>query len=110
MARHSKWDKRKLPSGSFLLTVICAACREPVLLYQKDGRGGLLRIYLNRVLEPPALATLAESCVEKADVPGLVCESCGSVLGVPIVHGDGRLAWRVIPGRIVKQKGDRGVW
>lgn len=102
-------SKRKLPGGSHLLTVLCAACRTPILLYQKDGRGGLLRIYLNRVWEPPALAALAESCAEKSDVPVLACEACGAVLGAPMEHG-GRLAWRVIPGRIVKKKGVIYAW
>lgn len=110
MARKSKRGKRKLPSGSFALTVICAVCREPVLLYQKDGRGGLLRMYLDRVLEPPALAALADSCAAKSDVPVLVCASCESVLGAPMMHKDGRLAWRVIPGRVMKQKGDKHAW
>lgn len=96
----------KLPKGSFLLTVCCAGCRAPVLLYQKDGRGGLLRIYLDRILEPPTLAGLRDSCAEKGDMPNLTCPHCGAVMGAPMTHGR-RLAFRVIPGRVVKQKGDQ---
>ncbi|MBN1679743.1 MAG: hypothetical protein JW966_05590 [Anaerolineae bacterium] len=96
---------RQSKSGSSYLTVYCAACREPVLLYQKDGPGGLLRAYLDRILAPENLAALCATCDTKSDVPNLVCPACGSVLGVPMVHGSGdRLAFRLVRGRFVKRK------
>lgn len=96
---------KKGGGGSTQLTIRCAACREPVLLYRKDGAGGLRRMYLDRILEPPELAAWLDAYTSKADVPNLVCPACGQVLAVPMVHG-ARLALRVITGRLVKQKGN----
>ncbi|MBN1565739.1 MAG: hypothetical protein JXA10_17985 [Anaerolineae bacterium] len=107
--------KSRKGGGVRYFTIQCAVCREPVLLYQKDGPGGLLRMYLDRILAPPHLAALQDSCIVKADVPNLVCPKCDAVLAVPVVynaaHGNPkRLALRVITGRLVKTKGTRHEW
>ncbi|MBN1203165.1 MAG: hypothetical protein JXJ20_15045 [Anaerolineae bacterium] len=102
--RKDKYAKTR--RGSIrLYTIMCAACRQPVLLYQKDGPGALLRLYLDRILAPPALADMHERCASKSDVPNLVCAHCGNVIAVPMVYAkEKRLAFRLIKGRWFKQR------
>jgi hypothetical protein len=90
---------------SHLVDVYCAACGAHVLLYQKDGPGTLVRLYLDRILAPPSLADLQYRCESKADVPNLVCPSCECVLGVPMLYAaEKRLAFRLIRGRFSRKK------
>ncbi|NDJ79143.1 MAG: hypothetical protein GYB65_23075 [Chloroflexi bacterium] len=107
MSRKKRKDKSIRGSGGSKFYVIrCAGCNAPVLLYQKDGPGALLRMYLDRILEPPELAALADDCATKDDVPNLACPECGAVLAVPMTHESGRLALRVIKGRLHKTRSD----
>ena len=97
---------RKARGGnSTLLDIHCAACDTFVLRYQKDGPGGLVRMYLDRILAPLDLADLQNMCEFKEDVPNLTCSHCQAVIGTPMVHEkEKRLAFRVIPGRLRKKK------
>ena len=88
-----------------LLDIHCAKCGEWLLRYQKDGVGQLLRCYLNRILIPPELAALQRNpaIVQPKDMPNLVCQKCGTVIGTPMRHEDGRLAFRLMKGTYSKK-------
>ena len=86
-----------------LLTISCSSCRSFVLLYQKDGPGQLLRCYLNRIFEPERLARLQHANIRKSsNLKPLVCENCGQLLATGMKHTDNRLAYRLVPGAVVK--------
>ncbi len=76
-----------------LIDVICAKCNNKVLLYQKDGVGWLKRCYLNRIVGPEEYAELQNEGLRVETMPFLICQSCKSVIGTPILHKDGRLAF-----------------
>jgi hypothetical protein len=83
-----------------MLDVHCTRCAAWVLKYQKDGVGHLLRCYLNRVFAPPELVVLQHNPAirEPKDMVNLVCPKCNTVIGTPMRHEDGRLAYRLIKG------------
>lgn len=74
------------------LQIQCASCGEIVCEYQKDEHGQLLRMYLDRILNPTVDVTGAS----------LKC-SHGHILGVKIVYAkEHRPAFRLVPGSIKK--------
>jgi hypothetical protein len=85
---------------AFVYELRCAACSRPILIYQKDGRGGLHRCYLNRILAPAQLANLQVMArfTEPANLADLACSHCGLVIGTLMRHSDGRLAFRLRQG------------
>lgn len=87
------------------LIIECADCKSEVLLYQKDGRGGLLRMYIDRIVAPPERVKEQEGLKCKADMKPLVCPCCNKLLAVPMVYEkENRLAYRIIHGTIIKTK------
>ncbi len=88
-----------------LLELACANCGHPMMIYQKDGPGPLLRCYINRIFKPDTLAKLQrdQGIREPRDLPNLVCTKCNNVLAYPIRHRDGRLAFSVRQGAIAKK-------
>ncbi len=92
------------------LDISCAKCGTWLLKYQKDGEGHLLRCYLNRIISPTELAVLQDTPTvrEPRDMSNLVCQVCKTVVGTPMWHMDGRLAFRLSKGTFSKQidKGD----
>lgn len=87
-----------------MLNIHCAACKAFVLLYQKDGRGQLLRCYLNRIFAPPDLERLQHdpAIKEPSDLDNLTCSNCKTVIGTPFRYADGRLAFRLRKGTYSK--------
>lgn len=106
-----KQDKyRKVRGGKAqMLDVFCANCNKQVLFYQKDGDGNLLRCYLNRIFAPPQLEKLQHDSKihEPKDMPNLICDSCSTLIGVPMRYQDGRLAFRLFHGSFYKRKSKR---
>jgi len=84
-----------------ILSIVCASCNREVLLYQKDGFGYLHRAYLNRILAPEKLVKLQDTAKSTKDLPNLVC-ACGKLIGVPMLHSEGRLAFRLVLGAYKK--------
>jgi guanylate kinase len=83
-----------------MMEITCANCGAFMLLYQKDGKGHLLRCYLNRIFAPCSFAALQANpaIVAPTDLSVLVCPSCRAAVGTPIRHTDGRLAFSLRPG------------
>lgn len=85
------------------LHIHCAACDNRVVLYQKDGAGGLHRLYLNRIFEPAELEELQRRYSKENEVPALRCPQCAALIGTPMRYSDGRLAFRLVPGSFKKR-------
>jgi len=87
--------------------ISCAHCGHGVLLYQKDGRSKLFRCYLNRIFAPIKYAELQkDKTMTVKKMPKLSCPNCNTLLGIPLLHWEGRLAFRLIRGNWAKQKLD----
>jgi hypothetical protein len=65
----------------------------------------LKRCYLNRIFAPESLKNLQydTNITEPADMPNLICE-CGEVVGYPMKHSDGRLAFRLERGKYKRKR------
>lgn len=88
-----------------MFNILCAQCGEQILYYQKDGIGWLKRCYLNRIFSPEKWEKLQydKNIKEPKDLPNLIC-SCGKLIGVPMKHKDGRLAFRLERGTFKRKK------
>lgn len=101
--RHSK----ARGSTSRFLDIFCSACNSHIALYQKDGPGALLRMYLDRIFEPSALAALQHQSGGKKDLPNLQCPKCRAIIGTPMVYElESRLAFRMVRGSFAKKNSD----
>jgi len=102
-----KKDKYQRARGgtSRLMDITCAKCGKLVFSYQKDGIGWLKRCYLNRIITPEKWSTLQNNPAikEPNDMPNLVCE-CGNLIGIPMRHKDGRLAYRLEIGSFRRRR------
>jgi ribosomal protein S27AE len=107
MEKRMKKDKYLRVRGGTarMLDIHCAKCGAWILKYQKDGVGQLLRCYLNRIFAPPELAALQHNPTirEPKDMMNLVCPNCSTVIGTPMRHEDGRLAFRLMKGTYTKK-------
>lgn len=88
-----------------MLDIHCARCDTWLLRYQKDGVGQLLRCYLNRIFAPQEFAAIQRNPAvkEPKDMPNLPCPNCKTVVGTPMRHVDGRLAFRLVKGTYSKK-------
>ncbi len=91
--------------SAVLLVIVCARCGCRVMLYQKDGHGGLHRLYLNRIMAPQSHAILQadERIRTPKDLVNLACARCGNIIGTPMLHHEGRLAYRLRAGAFLKR-------
>jgi hypothetical protein len=103
--RSVKKDKflRKRDNISQVIRICCAKCGKVILVYQKNGRGALRRLYSNRILTPENLSFLQDNVESVKQLKPLVCE-CKNVIGVPMLHWEGRLAFRLINGTFTKEQ------
>jgi hypothetical protein len=91
-----------------IIRICCSKCGKEILIYQKDGTGFLHRLYLNRILAPENLASLQDIVSSVKGLEPLVCE-CKNVIGIPMLHREGRLAFRLIQGTFKKERYKGGV-
>lgn len=93
--------------NSHFLDLYCSKCKQHLILYQKDGKGSLLRLYLDRIFEPQELSALQFNVANKKNVPNFKCSKCGTLIGTPMVYEpERRLAFRLLRGSFVKRKSD----
>ncbi len=94
---------RKVRGGKAkVLNISCAKCGTLILKYQKDGDGSLHRTYLNRIIAPDKFVGLDSVFLSQKEMTNLVCENCNNLIGAPMEHSDGRLAFRLIKGNYSK--------
>jgi hypothetical protein len=102
--KKDRYAKRRGGNSQFL-DIYCSKCNQYVALYQKDGPGSLLRMYLDRIFEPNELHELQFKSLNKKDVPALRCPKCDLLIGMPMVYElEERLAFRLFQGSFVKKK------
>ncbi|MEK9629931.1 MAG: hypothetical protein VW455_13040 [Nitrospinota bacterium] len=87
--------------ASRYLDILCGKCGGFILRYRKEGSGQLIRLYLDKILEPKSLASL-KSLGSKSNLPPLVCSDCNHPIGHPMEHQGTRLAYRMIKGSFKK--------
>jgi hypothetical protein len=93
--------------NSHFLDLYCSNCNQHILLYQKDGQGSLLRLYLDRIFEPQELAILQSTCNIKSQIPNLKCGACQKLIAIPMVYKpENRLAFSLVPGSFIKKKSE----
>ncbi len=93
--------------NSHFLDLYCSKCNQYLVLYQKDGHGRLLRMYLDRIFEPQEFSLLQSMVGSKAGMPNLKCSKCGVIIGTPMIYeAEKRLAFRLIHGSFVKKKSE----
>ncbi len=83
------------------LDISCGQCGKFILRYRKEGSGQLIRLYLDKVLEPKSLVCL-KSNVSKTNLPVLICDGCNQLVGLPMEHSGHRMAYRMIKGSFKK--------
>jgi len=109
-SQHSFKNDRYVKSrggNSHFLDIYCSDCNHYLLLYQKDGKGSLLRLYLDRIFEPPILARLQFVCESKKSMPSLKCSNCQKLVAIPMVYKpENRLALSLVQGSFIKKKSE----
>lgn len=85
------------PSRWLLLS--CEKCKTQLMIYQKDGGGVLMRLYLDRIVSPKGMNPKLK----------LECKKCKTILGLPIIfEKEKRPAYRLfvcaIEKKIIKDK------
>ncbi len=83
------------------LDIACGKCSTFIVRYRKEGSGQLIRLYLDKVLQPKYLAAL-KSSGKKSNLPALACPECDHHVGYPMEHDGNRLAYRMIKGSFKK--------
>ena len=99
-----KKDKFRNARGSYsrLIEIKCRKCNSQIALYQKDGPGSLLRLYLDRIFSPKELTNLQK--VDLDNIPLLKCKKCGELLGTPYVYDkEKRKAFRLYQDAVIKK-------
>lgn len=87
--------------------ICCGKCGAKILLYQKDGRGKLHRTYLNRIFDPPFYKNLQDDpSLNTKTMPPLTCPKCNELVGYPMLHREGRLAYFLRSGAWSKNKSE----
>lgn len=102
VAKKDRYSRARGGSSQFM-DIFCAQCRTHILLYQKDGKGALIRLYLDRIFDPSPYRDWQNETDLKR-VPRLTCPKCQTVIGMPMIYdSEARLALRLIQGTFSKK-------
>jgi hypothetical protein len=86
--------KRKRGGESKFLEIYCRKCNRFICFYQKDGHGGLFRLYLDRIFEP----------VVEISGKELICPD-GHILAVAMIYEkENRPALRLFGDSVTKKR------
>ncbi len=90
---------------SKLYTIKCSKCNSEVAVYQKDGIGSLIRMYLDRFILPKELVESLDTYTSVKAMKPLKCNQCNNIIGMPMIYEkESRLAYRIVPGSLVINK------
>jgi ribosomal protein S27E len=102
--KSDRYSKSRGGNSNFL-DIYCSKCKYHILIYQKDGSGSLIRLYLDRIFDPPVFSSLQFDCNSKSDVPALKCLNCHELIAIPMVYErENRLAFSLVRGKYIKKK------
>lgn len=97
-----KKDRYSKARGGYsrFLNLYCTKCNSFLLLYQKDGRGILKRLYMDRIFTPAELTDL-----QKIDYKeNLICMHCRNIIGFPIIYEkENRKSFHLKQGTFMKK-------
>lgn len=83
---------------SYLLIISCGFCKFDILLYQKVGKGNVLKMHIERIVE-------GEIDFNKGFLKVLNCPNCNEELGTRVVLKQReKEVYKVIRGRINTRK------
>ena len=78
------------------LYISCSKCNEPIMVYQKDMNGALIRWYADRIVWASASIAVGKS---------VFCSKCGQLLANPMIYEpEKRDAFRIIIGSVHKYR------
>ena len=86
--------------ASEVLEIRCSGCGARIARYRKQGTGALLKLYLDRVIEPDELARRGPA----SSLPPLDCPQCHQRLDLAMAGERGRPAYRLIQGTFRRRK------
>jgi hypothetical protein len=83
-----------------MLEIYCESCEKPVMSYQKDGPGNLLRCYLDRIHRPRDLKERQYGYFNERTAIALRCPYCSRVIGIPMIYRpENRPAYKMLRNR-----------
>jgi hypothetical protein len=91
-----KQDRYRKARGGYsrLLNIFCDHCKHLLFLYQKDGRGPLQRLYLDRIIKPQ----------RRSHKKALNCPSCQHMIGTYYIYAkEQRPAYRLYQDAVMKK-------
>jgi len=94
-----KNDKYRKARGGYsrFLNIFCDSCGKHLALYQKDGKGELKRMYLDRIFTPKITLSKTHK---------FICPSCKKIIGAFYTYKkETRPAIRLFQGSISKKIG-----
>lgn len=104
IVKKDKFTKARGGNAKFYI-LLCAQCRHEIFIYQKDGPGKLLRLYLDKFVAPKSVVEELHDIKTKSDMHGLQCPACGELLAVPMIYEkEKRLAYRLLNNKVLKRK------
>lgn len=66
-------NKYKRTKNTFNMLVLCGVCKYEILLYEKKGKGNLLRAHIDRIVKSNTKLT-----------DHLICPKCNNILGTKV--------------------------
>ena len=104
IVKKDKYTKAREGTAKFNI-LSCAKCHHEIFIYQKDGPGRLLRLYLDKFVAPHSIVEEVKNITTKNEMHGLKCPSCGELLGVPMVYEkENRLAYRLLSNKVIRRE------
>lgn len=100
--KKDQYSKSRGGTSKFLF-VACGNCENPLMIYQKDGPGRLMRMYADRIVWPPSLVEDQKNFTTNTirQVGTIACLNCHLAIAHPMVYSpENRPAYRVIPGTL----------
>ena len=102
--KKDKYTKARGGNAKFLI-LSCGTCLKEIFIYQKDGPGSLVRLYLDKFVAPESFIKELNNIENKNDMHGLKCPNCSELLGVPMIYEkEKRLAFRLLNNKIKKRE------
>ena len=102
--KSDKYTKARGGNSKFNI-ISCLSCKKEIFLYQKDGPGKLLRMYLDKFVAPQEFVKELKKISKKSEMKGLKCYCCGELLAVPMIYEkENRLAYRLINGKVTRKE------
>lgn len=86
---------------STIYEISCASCETSIMHYQKDGKGSLIRCYVDRILDIQNIKPINNNTESTPieDYKSLICGGCDSLIGTSMVYKpENRLAFYMHKG------------